>query len=596
MRPSLFAASFAVALAYGPAAFAATWFVSPSGTATSGCSSRAIPCSLDSATSGAIAGDTVVLMDGVYNTPLLAANSGTATAWITFQADECATPIIQGPGPAPGDDDQSTGVGSHVAEYLRFRGIVSRGWNMGFANAWTGSHTPDSNSHFEIEHCIAESNGRTGFTSFSAEGFRLRNSISAHNGSSTLHSWSSGVTLYASPGGVVENCVSFENVDAERHTDGNGFIVDETSDNAVLVNNIAFRNGGSCLRLTKSSGTTFINNTCYQNAQDQAATGPTNPSELYFTNASTSNTTTSVQFMNNVLVNTGQGPGAAAVIGQPATGWSNNVVMTGSVALFTGPDGDPPDFTLAAGATELIGKGAAGAKVPTDAIGFDPKCLAKGAPQLVGQIGTYPWWQNSVNFEYIKSIGGVAACFRTQTRAVTPDVGAYAAGALNVATPGACIPPAVDTPPPVPTTPEPAPTDTNGNPVPPATATSNPIPADTAGNPNPAMSGIPSGGVTPPAGTTNGAGMTSATPPAGDPPVGAASGSPSPAGSTASTAGGTPAPTPSRAGPVGSTDDSAGTCACAVPGRSAETSNGWRAALLGLCFAALGVLRRTRRR
>src|SRR6187455_561795 len=118
MRLSSHLASIAF-LALVSRANAAEIFVSPSGTATTGCT-RGTPCSLASAAGSAVAGDTVILMDGVYDTSLYVANSGTEEAWITFKADQCATPIIEGPGVSPTDDSQSNGVGSAEAEYVRF--------------------------------------------------------------------------------------------------------------------------------------------------------------------------------------------------------------------------------------------------------------------------------------------------------------------------------------------------------------------------------------------------------------------------------------------------------------------------------------------
>ncbi len=65
------------------------------------------------------------------------------------------------------------GVYSSTAEYVRFVGIVSRGWNEGFGNGWVGGTDAgaSSNGHLEIDDCISYSNGRTGFTFFSASGF-----------------------------------------------------------------------------------------------------------------------------------------------------------------------------------------------------------------------------------------------------------------------------------------------------------------------------------------------------------------------------------------------------------------------------------------
>ena len=440
-------AALVAALALARPAGAATLYVSPAATAETGCTTRANPCSLASAAAAAVAGDTVVLMDGVYKQPVLPQNSGTASAWITFQADECATPIIEGQGVGPDVNSQDDeGVTSKTAEYVRFVGLVSRGWNIGFGNGWVGGvdASVQSNGHWEIEYCVSYSNGRTGFTFFSAPGLHLKNSISAHNGSSTVASWSSGVTLFEATGtNLVEGNVSFENTDAQNHTDGSGFIVDEGSNGVTFVNNLAFGNSGSCLRLTKSSGTHFINNTCYRNSQfGAAATGPSNPSELYFTNAGV--TVQGVTFLNNVIVGTGQAPaGSQPVVNQPTSGFTNNVVTTGSPSFFTAPTGTNPSFVPAATDTQLAGKGANGSGVPTTDIGLDPKCVVKRTPIMVGQIARVSTWQYDVDIDYIKSIGGVAKCFSPKARSGTPDIGAYRPGTVTTVMPGSCVPPPV---------------------------------------------------------------------------------------------------------------------------------------------------------
>jgi parallel beta-helix repeat protein len=440
-------AALVAVLAVARPAAATTLYVSPTGTAQTGCTTRANPCSLASAAAAAVAGDTVVLMDGLYKQQTLSpVNSGTASAWITFRADECATPILEGAGEGPTVDAGGVGVYSSTAEYVRFVGLVSRGWNEGFGNGWADgtSSTAVSNGHWEIDSCVSYSNGRTGFTFFSASDFHLKNSIAAHNGSSTVASWSSGVTLFEATGTLlIEGTVSFENTDAQNHTDGSGFIVDEMSSGATFVNNIAFGNSGSCLRLTKSSGTKFVNNTCYRNSQfGSMATGPSNPGELYFTNAGV--TIQNVTFTNNVIVGTGQAPaGSQPVQNMPTAGWSNNVVTTGTPTFFTAPTGTNPSFVPASGDTMLTGKGASGSAVPSADIGLDPKCLVKRTPVMVGQVARVSTWQYDVDIDYIKSIGGVAKCFNPKARSGTPDVGAYRPGAVTAATPGSCVAPPI---------------------------------------------------------------------------------------------------------------------------------------------------------
>ncbi|HET7540018.1 MAG TPA: right-handed parallel beta-helix repeat-containing protein [Polyangiaceae bacterium] len=430
-----------LALLVAVPAHAADWYVSPTGTegSAAACATRATPCSLANAAAGAVAGDTVYLTSGSYQASIYVANSGTATAPITFKADACSTPIIESM--VSVDADQTTAVYSEKAEYLVFDGLVVRGWSTGFGNGWAGGtdSTAVSNGHWTIKNCISYSNGRTGFTFFSAPSFTLQNSISAHNGSSTAHSWSSGVTLYEATGtNLVQGVVSFENTDEQQHTDGSGFIVDEESNGATFINNIAFGNSGSCFRLTKSSGTTFVNNTCYHNAQfGSQATGPDNPSELYFTNGGV--TIQNVNFANNVIVGTGTAPaGSQAIQNKPSNFPASNLVSVGSTTLFTAPDGMNPDFTLAASASTAIGKGTTGTGVPTTDIGFDPKCLVKRTPKMYGMVAGLSRWQYDIDIDYVTMKGGVAKCFNAATRSGTPDIGAYKNGAVTTA--ASCMP------------------------------------------------------------------------------------------------------------------------------------------------------------
>ncbi|HYQ02507.1 MAG TPA: right-handed parallel beta-helix repeat-containing protein [Polyangiaceae bacterium] len=424
-------------------AHATDWYVSPAG-ASAVCPTRDTPCSLATAAASAVAGDTVYLTSGTYSTSLFVANSGTAASPITFKADACSTPIIESSKDV--DADQTTAVHSEKGEYLVFDGIVVRGWSTGFGNRWANGtdSTEVSNGHWTIRNCIAYSNGRTGFTFFSAPDFTLERSISAHNGTSTAHSWSSGVTLYEATGTtLVQSVVSFENTDEQKHTDGSGFIVDEETNGASFINNIAFGNSGSCFRLTRSSGTVFVNNTCYHNSQfGSQAMGPTNPSELYFTNAG--ETIQNVNFKNNIIVGTGTAPaGSQAVQNQPTSGWTTNLVSLGSTTVFTAPDGANPDFTLASAATTAIGKGTAGAGTPTNDVGFDPKCLVKRAPKMYGMVAGLSRWQYDIDIDYITAKGGIAKCFNAGTRSGTPDLGAYKTG--TVATADSCTPAPVGT-------------------------------------------------------------------------------------------------------------------------------------------------------
>ena len=73
------------------------YYVSPSGTASwAECTDINTPCSLSTANVNAIAGDTVYLRGGIYDTGISPSNSGTANNKIIFQAYTGEIPVISG--------------------------------------------------------------------------------------------------------------------------------------------------------------------------------------------------------------------------------------------------------------------------------------------------------------------------------------------------------------------------------------------------------------------------------------------------------------------------------------------------------------------
>jgi MYXO-CTERM domain-containing protein len=434
----------AALLFFQSSARARNYYVSPTGSGTD--CTHDTPCPLATGATNAQAGDYVVLLDGTYtNQPLIPVNSGTASAWITFIADPGAVPILDGTGSTTLNPDGSamatTGVGSDTATYVQFIGLVARNWASGFSNEWTGSTTEfTANGNWKYINCIGDGNTRNGFAFNSAKGVTIHQCISAHNGTSTKSSWSSAFQLYGVQGtasdNVVDENIAFENMDAQKHTDGSGFIVDTMVTGVAFINNIAFLNGGSCIRLTKSSGIQIINNTCYHNGRDTADTGPTNPGEIYFTDGGQ---TSGLTFVNNIGVATGstQDPTAAWVFNGgmgSITVASNNKTS----ATFVASDGTNPDFHLASG-SPLINNGTSTGAPGTD-IGFDPKCITKATPT---GIAVPTWAAYSIDYPYIKSVGGVAGCWQPGKRPSGSgiDIGAYESGATPVTGTGGSIPP-----------------------------------------------------------------------------------------------------------------------------------------------------------
>ena len=143
--------------------------------------------------------------------------------------------------------------------------------------------------------------------------------------------------------------------------------------------------------------------------------------------------------MNNVFWATGTGPGMTALVNKPTMGLSNNVEGTMATTHFTAPEGMNPDFTLSSTATTLKGMGGTNPAAPTKDLGFDPKCLVKRPPPVIGSMAQGSWWEYSIDYDYIKSIGGVASCFNGGMR-TTNDIGAYKDGAVATKPVAECKP------------------------------------------------------------------------------------------------------------------------------------------------------------
>ncbi len=419
--PDAGAADAAPGVQYAPSCTGSgkTYYASPSGAGTD-CSASS-PCSLSTAASKPKPGDIVCLRGGTYTTALTIDTkvSGTATSWITFSAYPGELPIINGGVSIPGQ----------ASTHLRFNGIATQGGGSGFANPLTPS---GANGALEFLNCIADMSTENGIGFHGASGLHVAQCIVAHTGSSTTHSWSSGVDLWSVQGtpkdNIIERTISFENVDMQCHSDGNGFTVDVNTTGATFVNNIGFRNGGSCIRICGSSNTVMINNTCFGNGLDPKAGSivtstscpmdippPTKPGEIWFVDSTT--TLSGAQLFNNLTVAASE---QIAINRTPSATGSNVVIdKGGATPFFNGP---PTDLTLTSDAVStIVGKGSA-EHAPALDIGFDPKCITNTVPS---GAGVQSWWKYSIDYNYIRTIGGTVNCFHPKTRTGNPDIGAY---------------------------------------------------------------------------------------------------------------------------------------------------------------------------
>ena len=380
-----------------------TYYIAAADGTGSTCSASS-PCSASTAIGKLQAGQTVYLRGGTYS-GLNISKTGSAGNNIVIAAYPCELPFVD-----------SGGI-NITGGYITIRGLVARNAVTGFGNSY-GAAT----GHIEYINCIADMHSMNGFAFHFAAGLHIKQSIVAHTGYSTTNSWSSGVDLLGATGtyqdNIIEETVAFENVDMQKHTDGSGFIVDANSTGATFINNIGFRNGGSCIRTTSSTGTHIINNSCYGNGLDPQATAPTTPDEIFFSSLDS----TSVLY-NNLAIATGKPGDSQATINTSSATNGNNVTNNkGTIDFWMDAAGPNPDFHLKSSATTIIGKGTT-TEAPSEDIGFDPKSITNTAPT---GSDVQSWWLYSVDYDYIKSIGGIAQCFHPKARSSPPDVGAYA--------------------------------------------------------------------------------------------------------------------------------------------------------------------------
>src|SRR5262249_25177945 len=157
----------------------------------------------------------------------------------------------------------------------------------------------------------------------------------------------------------------------------------------TFVNDIGFGNGGSCIRLTRSSGAHIVNTTCYHDGLDTTALYH---DENFFSGNTTTRTHRSLR--NNLAVASAGHRASTPSSGRGPSVSQNNVFLdTGAATPFFADPG-ALDFHLVAGSTTVVDKGTP-TEAPADDIGFDPRCLKPEPGQAL-------WWQWAIDDDYIR--------------------------------------------------------------------------------------------------------------------------------------------------------------------------------------------------
>ncbi|MFC1643346.1 right-handed parallel beta-helix repeat-containing protein, partial [Myxococcota bacterium] len=418
---------------------ATTYYVGPNGEASAAGTSREAPATLGGVVGKLAPGDVVIFLDGVYlgtETTLLS-QSGTASAPITFRAEDGAVPILRGQGGRVdniGAIAASTDIG-----YLVFEGLWFEEWSSGAIELdweYKGCHD------ITIRYCVADRNGRNGFAPYNASNVTIEYNIGSRNGYRD-DSWSSNFNLWGNRGQVtVRGNVAFHGLDTSSNkSDGNGYILDLTLANAraLFENNIGFGNGGACIAITDSGNATLIGNTCYNNSKD------TNTDDFNFVNTCRGDvdgvnvgqqawTFSGLSASNNVLSGGVKTIPGSCGGGSASYSQSNNQTGANAGAVFE--NADAGDFRPKAGSA-IVDKVSHGSTFATD-IGFDPKCIKRETDEAKKQ--GMSWWTHAPDLEYIQSIGGIKKCWspRTRPQGSNQEIGAYELAVEGCTTAASC--------------------------------------------------------------------------------------------------------------------------------------------------------------
>ena len=277
----------------GPCSSTSTIYAGPSGNDQNSGSNPSSPKTLLGAAAATRPGTTVCLLPGTYelDSSFVPPHSGSASAWIAYKSCGRAAVNFVWTGPPDASPVFKLGSGQFPSgpSYLEFRGLHLDGrGNAGDGFFCRGGH------HLRFLDNTVTNTGGSGIGSIECDYLTADHNVIVHNGyvpPSTKvpqwYSWTSGISFNSNqwfdrhPGfhSIISNNLVAGEVDhSEKHTDGNGIILDLSNRTyeyssantppALVLNNVVYGNGGRCLEAYTVTNFWLVNNTCFKNVLD----------------------------------------------------------------------------------------------------------------------------------------------------------------------------------------------------------------------------------------------------------------------------------------------------------------------------------------
>jgi len=395
-----------------------TYYVSPSGNdGNSGTLEGSPFATVQRAANQTQPGDTVLVMNGTYS-PFSVARSGTASAYIVYQAYPGHSPVIQLSTNDWNGIKTDGGVAYVVIDGFEVVGVqqaitlaeAQAAWNCGVGKVNQTCIGGGDCAGGQFAHHIIVRNSKAHDCTSAGIGWCFADYITVENNIVHDNSWyshydGSGITLWELTdidgntgtknvirGNVVFNNKNLVSGDCARPgsgiTDGNGIIIDDNlkgqstnvpyNGRTLIENNVVFNNGALGIWVCWSQHVDVVNNTVYQNSTVLTSRG-----EVGWWGGDN-------RFYNNILVPADGRPQVA--VGPQAAEWDYNLRYGGSASAVTGPNDlsiDPLfadagclDLRLAP-ASPAIGSGTADHASAIDILGTTrpPAAIDRGAYQ-----------------------------------------------------------------------------------------------------------------------------------------------------------------------------------------------------------------------